>query len=113
MASRLSFGLWDSLPDETLLDAAAVASSPRASRSPRRPSGWSNDPRTRSKVREFFLQWLKVDQPPDIAKDKKRFPGFTPAVASDLRTSLDLFLDDVVWGETSDFRESAAAECST
>ena len=34
------------------------------------------DLRTRSKLREFLLQWLKVDQPPEIAKDKERFPGF-------------------------------------
>ena len=76
-----------------------------ASRLRRRPSGCSNDPRTRSKIREFLLQWLKVDQPPEIAKDKTHFPDFTPEVAADLRTSLDLFLDDVVWSETSDFRE--------
>jgi hypothetical protein len=38
-------------------------------------------------------------------KDAKRFPGFDAAVVSDLRTSLELFLDDVVWSESSDFRQ--------
>ena len=107
--SRLSFGLWDSLPDDELLEGRRRrASSPRASRSPRRPSGcWPTRGRA-SKLREFFLQWLKVDQVPDLAKDPEQFPDFDAAVASDLRTSLELFLDDVVWSETSDFRQLLA-----
>jgi hypothetical protein len=63
------------------------------------------DLRTRAKLRAFFLQWLKVEQVPDIGKDPERFPDFNESIASDLRTSLDLFLDDVVWGESSDFRQ--------
>jgi hypothetical protein len=63
------------------------------------------DPRARAKLREFFFQWLKVDQYPDLAKDSKRFPEFDPAVASDLRTSLELTLNEVIWSERSDFRE--------
>ncbi len=66
------------------------------------------DLRTRAKLREFFLQWLKVDQVPDLAKDAERFPGSIAAVASDLRTSLELFLDDVVWSDASDFRQLLA-----
>ena len=66
------------------------------------------DLRARAKLREFFLQWLKVDQAPDLAKDPERFPGFDAEVAADLRTSLELFLDDVVWSEASDFRAVAA-----
>jgi mono/diheme cytochrome c family protein len=105
VASRLSFGLWDSLPDAELLKAAAdnklVTHEEVAAQAERMMA----DPRARSKIREFLLQWLKVDQPPEIAKDKDRFPDFTEEVAADLRTSLDLFLDDVVWSDASDFRE--------
>ena len=68
---------------------------PRAGR--RQAERMVADLRARAKLREFFLQWLKVDQVPDLAKDPKRFPQFDEAVASDLRTSLDLFLEDVVW----------------
>ena len=38
-------------------------------------------------------------------KDAKKFPDFDPALAADLRTSLELFLDDVVSSEASDFRQ--------
>jgi len=105
VASRLSFGMWDSLPDEALTKAAADGQLAMREQVAAQAERMVNDPRTRSKVREFLLQWLKVDQPPEIAKDKERFPDFTPEVAADLRTSLDLFLDDVVWSEKSDFRD--------
>ena len=97
VASRLSFGLWDSLPDQPLLDAAAAGQLATREQVVRQAERMVADLRARSKLREFFLQWLKVDQVPDIAKDPKRFPGFNEVIASDLRTSLDLFLDEVIW----------------
>src|SRR5207302_97648 len=68
------------------------------------------DPRSRAKLQNFLLTWLRVDQVRDVAKDTKRYPGFDAAVASDLRTSLELFLDDAVWGESSDFRQLLLAD---
>src|SRR5262249_56395430 len=65
----------------------------------------ASDLRARSKLREFLLQWLRVDMGPEVAKDLKHFPGFDEAVVSDLRESLDLFLDDVISSDGADFRE--------
>src|SRR5262249_11185354 len=110
IASRLSFGLWDSLPDQELLEAAAAGQLATRDQVIRQAERMVGDLRSRAKLRQFLLQWLKVDQVPEMAKDPNRFPEFTPAVASDLRTSLDLFLDDVVWGESSDFRQLLLAD---
>src|SRR5262249_3895183 len=106
----LSFGLWDSLPDQELLDAAARGQLATREQVVRQAERMVTDLRTRSKVREFLLQWLKVDQAPELSKDAKQFPGFDQALASDLRTSLELFLDDVVWGDASDFRQLLLAD---
>jgi peptidyl-prolyl cis-trans isomerase C len=38
-------------------------------------------------------------------KDKGAFPGFDPAVAADLRTSLYAFLDEATWGKKAGYRE--------
>src|SRR5262249_646973 len=97
IASPLSLALWASVPDPDLLKAAAENKLTTREEVAAHAERMINDPRTRSKLREFLLQWLKVDQPPEIAKDKERFPDFTEEAAGDLRTSLDLFLDDVVW----------------
>lgn len=105
VASRLSFALWDSLPDAELLKAAAANELATREQVVRQAERMVNDPRTRSKLREFTLQWLKVDQYPDLAKDAKKYPDFDEKVASDLRTSLELSLEQGLWSEKSDFRE--------
>jgi hypothetical protein len=110
VASRISFGLWDSLPDQALEEAAAAGRLADREQVATQAGRMVDDPRTRAKLRDFFLQWLRVEQVPDIAKDPERFSGFDEATASDLRTSLDLFLEDVVWGEGSDFRRLLLAD---
>jgi hypothetical protein len=62
------------------------------------------DHRTDAKLASFFEQWLKLDRMGELSKDAKRFPEFTPELASDLRTSLEMFVNDVVQSEASDFR---------
>ena len=110
VASRLSFGLWDSIPDQELWKVAASGLLKDPEQVRRQAERMVTDLRARSKVREFFLQWLKVEHVPDMAKDPSKYPGFDASVASDLRTSLDLFLDDAVWGESSDFRQLLLAD---
>ena len=105
VASRLSFGLWDSLPDKTLLDAAASGQLATRDQVARQAERMVADPLARSKLRGFFLQWLKIDQGPDIVKDPKRYPEFGETVVSDLRTSLDLFLEEVIGSDKSDYRQ--------
>jgi Protein of unknown function (DUF1592)/Protein of unknown function (DUF1588)/PA14 domain/Protein of unknown function (DUF1595)/Cytochrome C oxidase, cbb3-type, subunit III len=110
VASRLSFGLWDSLPDAELLKAAGSGKLKSREQIKGQADRMVKDIRTRAKLREFLHQWLKVEHVPDLAKDPSKYPGFDPAVASDLRTSLDLFLDDVIWSESSDFRQLLLAD---
>jgi hypothetical protein len=105
VASRLSFGLWDSLPDAKLLKAAAAGELSTREQVERQAERMVADPRAWAKLRAFFLQWLKVENPPDLAKDRKVLPEFDEAAAADLRNSLELFLERVAWSERSDFRE--------
>ncbi len=110
VASRLSFALWDAPPDKELLDAAAAGRLAKREEVTRQAERMLADPRARAKVREFFLQWLKVDQVPDLGKDRERFPGFDSAIVADLRTALELFVEDAVWNGDSDFRQLLLAD---
>jgi hypothetical protein len=105
VAARIAFGLWDSLPDQALLDAAKSGRLATREQVAEQAERMIPDLRTRAKLRGFFFQWLKVEQVPDVSKDPKLFPEFDAAIAADLRTSLDLFLEDVIWGDSSDFRQ--------
>lgn len=103
-AARLAFGCWDSIPDEPLLKAAAdgrLASREEVRRQAERMVG---DARTKSKLRDVLFTWLKLAPAPELAKDPDHHPDFTGAVAADLRTSLDLFLEDVAWNGSGDWR---------
>jgi cytochrome c553 len=105
VASRLAFALWDAPPDDELLKAAAAGKLATREQVAAQAERMLADPRARAKVRAFLLSWLKLDQPHDLIKNLKRFPGFTPAAAADLRASLELFLDDATWAGDSDFRK--------
>ncbi len=105
VASRLASALWDSSPDVKLLEAAANGALGSREKVAEQAERMLRDPRTRSKTRQFFHQWLGVEHAPDIVKDAKRYPQFSEATASDLRASLDLFLDDAIWGRRGDFRD--------
>jgi Protein of unknown function (DUF1592)/Protein of unknown function (DUF1588)/PA14 domain/Protein of unknown function (DUF1595)/Cytochrome C oxidase, cbb3-type, subunit III len=105
VAERLAFALWDSLPDKQLLDAAAAGKLVKRDEVTAQATRMLADPRAKVKLHEFLLTWLKADQTPELIKDAKRFPNFDPAIAADLRTSLELLLDDVLWSEPSDFRQ--------
>jgi hypothetical protein len=110
VASRLSFGLWDTLPDEELLKAAAAGELATREQVVRQAERMLQDPRAWSKLREFYVQWLRVDPSPEISKDSKLLPEFDEAVAADLRTSLELFLEDAGWRGAGDYRELLLAD---
>ncbi len=105
IASKLSFTLWDAPPDDALLEAARTGALDTPAGVRAEAERLARDLRAWAKLREFLLLYLKVDQVPDLAKDDKRFPEFDPATASDLRTSLELFLESVAGSEKSDLRE--------
>ncbi len=109
-AEWLALALWDSLPDDQLLRAAAEGKLSTREQLDAQARRMVDDVRTRAKVRGFFHQWLHFDHFHDVAKESSLYPGFEPAIASDLRTSLEFFIEDVVWSERSDYRELLAAD---
>ena len=105
VASRLALTLWDSVPDAALLKAAAAGQLKDAAQVRLQAQRMMKDPRAKSKLRDFLHHWLHVEEGAEIAKDQKEYPGFDQGVVMDLRTSLDLFAESVVWSEASDYRQ--------
>lgn len=105
VAARLAFALWDSIPDADLLKAAAANQLATKDQVAKQAERMLKDERAKAKLRGFLLTWTKADHPPDMAKDPKKYPGFTPEIAADLRASLGLALDDAIWAGDGDFRK--------
>ncbi len=108
VAERLSFGLWDSLPDQELTKAAAEGRLHTREQIVHHADRMLGDPRARAKVQYFLRHWLQMDRVENLSKDDKLYPGFTPEIISDLRTSLDVFLEDAVWN--GNYRELLLAD---
>ncbi len=110
VARRLSFALWDSLPDQVLRQAAAQSKLQSREQVAAQARRMLADPRAKAKMRYFLHKWLNVERGFDISKDQQQFPEFDKSILSDAFVSLDLFLDDVVWSESSDFRQLLLAD---
>jgi hypothetical protein len=110
IAARLSFELWDSIPDEPLRLAADSGLVTERVSIAAHLKRMQTNPRTRAKLRAFLLTWLKVSQPPEISKDPQLYPNFTADVVSDLRTSLELAIDVLLDSKTADFRRLLLAD---
>lgn len=109
-ASRLSFALWDSLPDAELLTAAREGKLRTPEQISAQTERMLKDVRAKAKVNDFFRHWLEMEEAEDVSKDPKTFPDFSDVILSDLRTSLEMFIDDIVWSEKSDYRQLLLAD---
>lgn len=110
VASRLALELWDSVPDGGLTRMAAEGKLRDRNSVTAVARRMIADPRAKTKLRGFFHHWLELDRASTIAKDAKTFPGFDDRVLADLRESLWMFVDQIVWSEKSDYRELLQAD---
>ncbi len=97
IASRLSFLLWGSPPDEELLRAAEAGQLGTAEEVAAQARRMLADPRARETVREFHAQWLGLNRIDTLVKDSVAYPRFTPSIRPHLRAEVDAFLDHVIW----------------
>ncbi len=98
-AARLSYTLWDSMPDAALMDAAAKnqLSTPEAvERATRR---MLDHTKARDAFDEFISQWMRYDRILTASKDRRRYPQFTRETAVAMTEEARVFLGDLVWND--------------
>lgn len=106
VATRLALGLWDSMPDDELLRAAAAGRLNTPDEARQQALRMLRDSRSRAKLRDTFHHWLGIDHAEEIAKDTEQYPNYDKSLEADLRTSLNIFLDNIVWQTAgADFRK--------
>ena len=108
VASRLSYMLWDTMPDERLLEAAANGELRSRDGIERIARAMLGDPRAREAVDEFFAEWLRFDRTLGSAKDRRRYPEFTPELAAMMVQETRLLLGHLVWDD-GNFMEAFTA----
>lgn len=111
LASRLSYFLWESMPDDELLaaaDANELATDEQIAAQTRR---MLDDPRAREAVRNFARQWLYLDRVLDESKVPEMFPLWGSQAQQSAREESLRFVENTVFdgGTVSDLMTSNVA----
>lgn len=96
LASRLSFFLWSSLPDERLLRAAVRGRLHDGGVLERQARRLLADDRSQSLITNFADQWLYLRNLDSIAPDGRLFPGFDDNLRQAFRRETELLFERVV-----------------
>jgi hypothetical protein len=101
LASRLSFFLWSSIPDDRLLELAEAGrlSEPAVLRE--QVQRMLRDPRSRSLVDSFASQWLYLRNLESITPDLRRFPDFDENLRRAFRRETELLFGSVLKDDRS------------
>ena len=92
IASRLSFFLWGSIPDDALLDAAEAGRLSEPAVLDEQVRRMLADPRARSLVDDFAMQWLHLRNLDDVKGDPVPYPDFDDNLVEAFRHETTLFL---------------------
>ena len=99
LASRLSYFLWNSMPDAELFSLAQRGAlrknlDPEVRR-------MLQDPKSRALVDSFAGQWLQIRNLKLVAPDKKLFPGFDDDLRAAMAKETELFFADILQQDRS------------
>ncbi|HVR62299.1 MAG TPA: DUF1592 domain-containing protein [Polyangia bacterium] len=100
MASRLSYLLWKSMPDDTLMaaaDAHHLASPDEVAAQAQRLLA---DPRADQALADFVIQWLELGPLSTSLKDTSAYPTFKPELFDSMRAETVALSRDVLRGGT-------------
>jgi hypothetical protein len=97
LATRLSYLMWGSTPDDALLAAAAedrLTLPEDLEREARRLLG---DARAHEVTAAFHAGWLGLDRLDQLDKDRVVYPAYSPSLRDAFRAETARFIDEVIW----------------
>ncbi|AKF09308.1 DUF1592 domain-containing protein [Sandaracinus amylolyticus] len=108
VASRLSYMLWNSMPDDALLDAADAGRLSTTEDIRAQAERMLMDPRARRMVESFHRRWLGIEGSDaarwsEIVRDPARYPGFREDMVPLFRDETLRFVEHVVFEREGGF----------
>jgi len=101
LASRLSYFLWSSMPDQTLFEAAANGSLGDETELRAQVDRMLNDPKAQALVDNFAGQWLRIRSLEDHVPDYASFPQWDGALRDAMGQEAKLFFGEFLRGNVS------------
>ena len=96
LASRLSFFLWSSIPDDTLLDVAARGRLKDPAVLEQQVRRMLADPRSRALVENFAGQWLHLRNVRSVLPNSDEFPDFDDNLRQAFRRETELLFESII-----------------
>ena len=96
LASRLSFFLWGTMPDDTLLTLAGQHKLSNDKVLDAQVKRMLADPRAEVLSTRFASQWLRLQDVDKVRPDAFWFPDYNLQLADDMKKETQLFFDDIV-----------------
>jgi mono/diheme cytochrome c family protein len=97
LASRLSFFLWSSIPDERLLDLAERGQLSNTAALEKEARRMLADPRApRALVDNFAAQWLNLRRVDEVVVDPEKYPHYDLSLMQGFREETELFVGSVI-----------------
>jgi hypothetical protein len=97
IASRLSFFLWSSIPDERLLSLAEKGQLSVPANYEREVRRMLSDPRaTEALVENFAAQWLNLRRVDEVVVDPEKYPNYDLSLMQGFRTETEMFVASTI-----------------
>ena len=99
LASRLSYALWSTMPDDTLFEKAAGSelAAPEGLRV--EVDRMLADERSEMLVKNFAGQWLGINRLAEHVTSTTLFPAYTPDLAASMQREMELYFSDYLYGD--------------
>jgi hypothetical protein len=110
-AARLAYSLWDTMPDDALLDSASRGELNTREDVARTARRMLDDPRARQSLDDFVSQWLRFDRALTAARDHHSFPLFNHELVVAMTEEARRFIGDLVWNDRN-FMDAFTADYS-
>ncbi len=101
LATRLSFFLWSTIPDDKLLAAARAKTLRTPAVFNAQVKRMLADPRADALATRFAAQWLRLQDLEKVHPDAFLFPDFDLKLANSMQRETELFFEDVVRNDGS------------
>jgi hypothetical protein len=98
IASRLSYSLWATMPDDALFAEAEGGRLQTPAQIEQQARRMLKDPRTRETLHDFHLQWLGIEDLAGEPDKDPKFTNYTPELVQAMLAETTTFVDDLLVG---------------
>jgi hypothetical protein len=98
-ANRLSYFLWDTMPDQILLQAAGTGQLSTRAQIRTQIERLLASPQAKSSMEEFLAQWLRYDRLRTAFREVRLYPEFSSELVSSMLEETRRLFDHLVWGD--------------